>query len=229
MVDGKAVIDRSRCTVCGECARVCGAQAKEIVGKEHSVEEVMAEVMKDRIFYDQSKGGVTFSGGEPLMQPRFLKELLVQSKDEGLETVVDTSGFAPWKVFEDIIPYTDLFLYDVKVMDDAKHQKYVGASNKLVLANLEKLAAAGSKIRARIPIIPGVNDDTRNLLETGKFLVKHGIKDVNVLPYHNMGADKYTRLGKEYLLPDLKAPTEEMMEKVVETLASLGLNVKTGG
>ncbi len=229
MVDGKAVIDRLKCTVCGECARVCGAEAKEIVGKEFTVEEVMAEVMKDRIFYDQSQGGVTFSGGEPLMQPKFLKELLVQSKEEGLETVVDTSGFAHWQVLEDIIPYTDLFLYDVKVMDDAKHQKYVGVSNKLILANLEKLAATGSKIRARIPIIPGVNDDEQNLRETGEFLAGLGIADVNVLPYHNMGADKYSRLGREYLLPELEAPTEETMERVVKTLASFGLNVKTGG
>ncbi len=229
MVEGKAVIDRAKCTVCGECARVCGASAKEMVGKVLTSDQVMTEVMKDRIFYDESGGGVTFSGGEPLMQPQFLKELLMKSKEEGLETTVDTSGLANWAVLRDIAPFTDLFLYDVKVMDDHKHQKYIGASNKVVLENLEKLVGLGSRVRARIPIIPGVNDDDRNLRQTGEFLSRIGIRDVNVLPYHSMGSDKYSRLQKEYLLKDLKAPTDDTMKRVTRVLSSLGLNVKTGG
>ncbi|MGI6643489.1 MAG: trans-4-hydroxy-L-proline dehydratase activase [Bacillota bacterium] len=229
MVDGIAVIDREKCIVCGECAKVCGASAKEIAGKRLTADQVMAEVMKDRIFYDESGGGVTFSGGEPLMQPEFLKELLMKSKEEGLETTIDTSGFASWAVLEDIAPYADLFLYDVKIMDDEKHKKYIGASNKLVLENLEKLAALGKRIRARIPIIPGINDDDQNLRETGEFLSRIGIRDVNVLPYHSMGKDKYARLGHEYKLMDLDAPTDDTMERVTQVLSSFGLNVKTGG
>ncbi len=229
MVEGVAIIDREKCNLCGKCAEVCGAGAKEVVGEELTVAQVMAEVMKDSVFYEQSGGGVTFSGGEPLMQPEFLEQLLLKCKEEELHTALDTCGFAPWSVFERIIPLTDLFLYDVKMMDDEKHRQYTGASNRLILDNLRKLAATEGEIWARIPIIPGINDDHQNLVQTGEFLAEIGLRDVNILPYHSMGEDKYRRLQEDYRLKDLKPPTDDAMKRVSKVLSSYGLNVKTGG
>lgn len=220
---------RQKCKVCGKCAAICPAAAREIAGKEVTPDWVMKEILKDRVFYEQSGGGVTFSGGEPLMQPEFLCDLLKRCKDEHINTAVDTSGYAPWEVVEQVAALADIFLYDVKIMDPDRHVKYTGVSNTLILDNLSKLSQVHESVIARMPIIPGVNDDEKNIRDTGKFLLKHNLREVNILPYHNIGSDKYTRLGKAYSLEDVPQPGSEDMSRVKQQLKKLGLTAKIGG
>lgn len=230
---GDPATSSGRCTACGLCVRACACGAREIVGRSMSADEVMSEVLRDRIFYDQSGGGVTFSGGEPMMQPEFLREMLLRCRAEGLRTTVDTSGFAAWDAFLAIVPLVDLFLYDVKLMDETRHRQYIGASNRLILDNLRRLAplasSLGETVLARVPLIPGINDDGRNIGSTGEFLRECGIRQVSVLPYHRMGIEKCRRLGREYSLPGIEPPSEEEVKRVVDTLAGYGLSVKVGG
>lgn len=234
--------NRSRCTSCGKCVSACVPAAREIAGKTVTAAAVMTDILRDRVFYDQSGGGATFSGGEPLMQPAFLREMLEACREEGLGTTLDTSGFAPWDALEQLVPLVDLFLYDVKVMDDRKHVQYTGGSNGVILENLKRLAGAlpgggsgtggrsGSpRLHARIPLVPGVNDDDDNIRCTGDYLRECGVGEVSVLPYHNLGADKYRRLGREYLLPGLAPPPDDLISHVVDLLRGFGLTVKVGG
>jgi pyruvate formate lyase activating enzyme len=225
----RIAFDRAKCDSCGRCVAPCVAGAREMAGRTVSASDVMAEILKDRIFYDQSDGGVTFSGGEPLMQPEFLLELLERCREEGLSTTVDTSGFAPWEAMAPTVPLVDAFLYDVKTMDDEKHKEFTGASNRLILENLRRLAAVHRRLTARIPLVPGVNDDERNIRCTGEFLRGCGVGQVSLLPYHNLGADKYGRLGRDYSLPDMLPPSEEIVQRAAAILSGLGLNVKVGG
>ncbi|HAZ36259.1 MAG TPA: glycyl-radical enzyme activating protein, partial [Clostridiaceae bacterium] len=227
--EGKVFKDRSRCSNCGRCTEVCPVMAMEKIEKEVSSEDVMKEVIKDRIFYEDSGGGVTFSGGEPLMQPDFLNELLIMAKDEEIHAAVDTSGYALWSVFEKIYDKVDLFLYDVKVMDNEKHKKYIGAPNDLILENLKKLSDIGANIYARIPIILGINDDEENIIKTAEFLKPLNILKVNLLPYHKIGIDKYNRLSINYKLNEMPEPTDEKMKDVEKVFSEFGFNVKIGG
>lgn len=227
--NGKVFKDRNRCSNCGRCTEVCQMMAMEKIEKEVSSADVIKEVMKDRIFYEDSGGGVTFSGGEPLMQPDFLNELLSMAKDEEIHTAVDTSGYASWSVFEKIYDKVGLFLYDVKVMDNEKHKKYIGASNDLILENLKKLSDIGANIYARIPIILGINDDEENIIKTAEFLKPLNILKVNLLPYHKIGIDKYNRLSMDYKLKEMSEPTDEKMKDVEKVFSEFGLNVKIGG
>lgn len=226
---GELKFIREKCRACGRCAGICPSKAREVAGREVSVDYVVSQVMKDRIFYDESGGGVTFSGGEPLMQIEFLYELLNACKDEGLNTAVDTSGFAPWQVMERVASKTDLFLYDIKLMDNEKHMKYTGVPNDVILENLKRLSGMGKSIWARIPVVPAINDDNENIMLTGEFLSKLGIQKVNILPYHGIAGDKYSRMSKDYKLKDLKEPSNMLMSEISECLKGFGLNVKIGG
>lgn len=227
--EGKVFKNRSRCSNCGLCTEVCQVMAMEKIEKEVSPADVIKEVMKDRIFYEDSGGGVTFSGGEPLMQPNFLNELLSMAKDEEIHTAVDTSGYALWSVFEKIYDKVDLFLYDVKIMDNEKHKKYIGAPNDLILENLKKLSDVGANIYARVPIILGINDDEENIIKTAEFLKPLNILKVNILPYHKIGIDKYNRLSMDYKLKEMSEPTDEKMKNIEKMFSEFGLNVKIGG
>jgi pyruvate formate lyase activating enzyme len=224
-----AVTDRGKCTVCGKCADLCPTQARKIVGMCVTSDWVMEQVLKDRVFYEQSGGGVTFSGGEPLMQPEFLLDLLKRCKAEGISTAVDTSGCVPWDSLEKIMPFTDLFLYDVKLTDPSRHSEYTGASNQLILENLSRLAKRRPSIIARIPMIPGINDHEDNIIATGRFLAGLGIMQASILPYHDIGSDKYARLGKTYALGDTAQPSDEAVSKVKGILEGFGLAVNIGG
>lgn len=229
MKDGKIDTDLDKCTLCGECLRACPVGAREMVGKIVSISEVMKEIKKDLIFYDESGGGVTFSGGEPLVQLEYLKKLLDSCKQEEIHTVVDTSGYVTWERFRVILPQVDLFLYDLKLMDNERHKKFIGVSNDMILDNLEKLSETNQEIFVRIPIIPGINDDIENINQTGKFLAKLNITQVNLLPYHNTGIDKYHRLGVAYELMGIKSPSKEKMIELSEALTRFGLKIKIGG
>jgi pyruvate formate lyase activating enzyme len=229
--DGDVVsTDREKCVLSGACVEVCYAEAREMVGQEMTVAEVMAEIGRDIAFYDQSGGGVTFSGGEPLLQRDFLLALLRACKEEEIHTAVDTCGFATWETLDSIRKHVDLFLYDLKLMDDAKHRKFTGVSNELILKNLQRLSAQGHDIFLRVPIIPGINDDAENIRQIGTFAaaLPH-LKRVDILPYHRAAAEKYHRLNKIYGLPETRPPSDEKMAEITQILRGFGLQVKTGG
>jgi len=223
------VIDSEKCSGCGRCAEACPAAALEMVGKTVSSEYVMREIEKDLIFYDQSGGGVTFSGGEPLMQPEFLAELLEKCKAGDIHTAVDTCGYANWEVLAGIAGITDLFLYDIKHMDDLVHIRTVGVSNRIILENLRKLAKVHSNIIIRFPLVPGINDDRANIEKTAQFVSSIGVREVNILPYHNTGMDKYARLGRNYRLTDTREPSKELTDSACGIFSEYGINVKIGG
>jgi pyruvate formate lyase activating enzyme len=219
--------DRTICDNCGICAETCYNGARELLGRDMTVAQVMKEIERDVPFFDQSKGGVTFSGGEPLMQRKFLAEVLRASRAHDIRTVVDTSGFASWEVFESIRGDVNLFLYDLKSMDDERHKRYTGVSNALILSNLRRLDDEGSCCVVRIPLVPGVNDDEKNLVESGMFLASlRNIQSVDLMGYHEIARGKYEALGMEYRLPEVKAPSVELMQLAAKILEGFGLKVK---
>lgn len=220
-------IDRSACKVSGYCAVACPAEALEVVGRRMTAEQVLTAIERDRTFYEQSGGGATFTGGEPLVQAEFLREVLSGCRERGIATSVDTCGHAPWTVFEEILPFVDLFLYDLKLIDDARHLEWTGVSNADILSNLRRLSASGQAVRVRIPITPGINDDEPNLAQSGEFLSGlPRIPEVELLPYHNIAGGKYAVLGMEYELADIRPPDAEAMKRCAAILISHGIRVK---
>jgi len=222
-------LDRTRCTVCGECAAICASQAIEVVGRKLSPAQLLQEIEKDRIFQEESGGGVTFSGGEPLGQPDFLSEILEYCRKKEIHTSVDTCGFAAPEVVERIAPRTDLFLFDLKVIDEKKHLAFTGESNGLILDNLKRLAGLGTGIVVRLPVVPGVNDDEENVARTAEFLRSLGtIKDISLLPYHKLGRDKYR--GLEKLMPgsEFTPPSAQCLERIKNDLEVCGFRVSLG-
>lgn len=209
---------QARCTKCGRCANVtekdtdfiCFHDAKEICGREYTSDEVLKEVVKDKAFYDHSNGGVTFSGGECMLQIDFLCEILKKCKESGIHTAVDTAGNVPWESFKLVLPYTDLFLYDVKLFDREKHIQYTGADNKRILNNLQKLFTADAKVWIRIPVIGGINDSTEEMREIKSFLKPYQPRKIELLPYHNLGAHKYEALGMQQ--HSFEAPDQAALE-----------------
>jgi len=201
-------------------------EKEEVVGKLVNVDEVMKEIKKDIIFMEQSKGGVTFSGGEPLMQVDFLNELLIECKKLNLHTIIDTAGCVPFESFLKIIDNVDLFLYDLKILDDNKHKKYTGMSNTQIIKNLTALSKRKKVIIIRIPIIPTINDGEKDITQIGEFLKKLNITRVELLPYHSLGIEKYNQLKKINQLKDIPIPNKEDLEKVKSKLESFGLSIK---
>jgi pyruvate formate lyase activating enzyme len=228
--NGLPVTDPERCRLCGTCVEVCPAKAREIVGKEVSVSEVMKEIEKDIIFYDESGGGVTFSGGEPFLQPGFLDDLLGACKNKGIHTVVDTSGYADTDDILRISEKIDIFLYDIKIMDREKHKRFTGVYNDLILKNMETLSSAGNRIFVRIPLVSGINDDLKNIRAIGEFVSRlNGVKEIDVLPYHKGGIEKSRRLvgwDKQFEAQPLK---EETFSRVANELRICGIKIKVGG
>lgn len=227
--DNIVITDKDKCNLCGKCCDFCQSNAREYVGKEFTVRELMKEIIKDEAFYDESGGGVTFSGGEPLIYADFLKEVLQACNTRGIHTTVDTCGYAEWANFEKILGKVDLFLYDLKLMNDEKHKKYTGVGNKLILENLNRLSERGCNIFIRMPIIAGVNDDDEHINESICYLSNLNIIQVNLLPYHKMGMDKYKRLKMEYKLSGMEKPSDEKMNEIAEKFRKVGIKVKVGG
>ena len=216
---------KSKCTGCGRCKEltvddenfICFNDAKEICGKEYTVDEILDDVIKDKAFYETSGGGVTFSGGECMLQIDFLAEILKKCKEAGIHTAVDTAGNVPFEYFEKIMPYTDLFLYDIKSINDEIHKEYTGATNTLILENLSKLLKSDVSVWVRIPIIPGVNDTEEEMKNIRSFLELNGYpENIELLPYHKMGEHKYSALGKTYNTFDV--PNKEKIEKLKHTV-----------
>ena len=187
-----------KCDLCGKCTLYCPVDARKVCGKEYTVDEVFSEIIKDKAYYDNSDGGVTFSGGECMLQIDFLVEILKKCRENGIHTVVDTAGHIPYENFKKILPYTDLFLYDIKIFDTQKHKKYIGVGNELIFENLKKLFWSGAKIWIRIPIIPNVNDSLEEMQKINDFLKTIGTSEkIELLPYHAMGEYKYRAICKE--------------------------------
>lgn len=229
-IEGQIHYFRDKCLACGECCKVCHTGARELVTKAMSVQEVMTEIEKDLIFYDESGGGVTFSGGEALIQTDFLMEILKDCRKKDIHTAVETAGFVKFDTLKIISPYVDLFLYDLKLMDSSRHQIFTGVPNELILENLRWLSENHSKVIVRVAIIPGINDYEDNLQQIGEFVssLKH-VQEIHCLPYHKAGADKYQRLGRVYGLSELDSPDEARMLEIARLLEQYGLEIKIGG
>jgi pyruvate formate lyase activating enzyme len=223
--------EEGRCRVCGACVEACPTGARTIAGEQMSVAAVMKAIERDRIFYDESGGGVTFSGGEPLMQPAFLEALVEQCRARRIHVAVDTSGFGDPAALERIWP--DLFLFDVKAIDEERHRAITGVSNRVILDNLARVAARTRAGRAslivRFPLVPGVTDDDAEVREVGRTLSSLGISRIDVLPYHRAGLAKYERLGRRCGLPLTQPPAPERVRRVVEILSEHHLTVRVGG
>jgi pyruvate formate lyase activating enzyme len=201
-------------------------------GEWYSVNDILGIIEKEKIFISESKGGVTFSGGEPLLQIDFLLEALKACKSHGYHTAVDTSGYSQLENFTSILPFTDLFLFDIKHMDAAKHSLYTGVSNKLILSNLKMLLNSGKDIMIRVPVIPGVNDDPENMDVIRKLLEEHNsesIKKINLLPFHRIAASKYRKLNIPDKMSDIKPPASERMKNLKAFFEETGIKVKIGG
>jgi pyruvate formate lyase activating enzyme len=220
-------IDRSVCDNCGDCVAVCHHKALVICGTDYTVEDLLKRLLKDAPFYENSGGGVTISGGEPLSQPDFTLQLLMRLKESGIHTALDTTGHVPYEVIKRILPYTDLFLYDLKHMDSEQHRIVIGVSNELILENAMKIAEAGGKIQIRIPVIPDFSDSGESIREMGLFCRSLGkaVSVIQLLPYHNLGVMKYQRLDDSKPVLEAEPPSEEKIRSLKEVLESLGLPV----
>jgi pyruvate formate lyase activating enzyme len=220
----------SDCVYCGTCADICPAEAVELIGKSMTVEEVMAEIARDIVFYDESGGGVTLSGGEPLMQPAFLNALLDACGKLGIHRTVDTTGHTDTQTLLETATRTDLFLYDLKHMDAGKHARFTGVTNQLILENLNVLSRQDVDIIIRLPLIPGINSDPENIDRTGAFISSlPGVRRINILPYHCAATAKYKNLGMEFHASDIEPSSRDFLDSVAKRLAHYDLTVKIGG
>ena len=204
----------------------------EEVGTYYSVEDILEIIDKEKVFFKQSKGGITFSGGEPMLQVEFLLEALKECKKNGYHTGVDTSGYSSADNYRSIIPFTDLFLFDIKHLDDVKHIESTGVSNTGIIENYRHLLESGKDIMVRIPIIPGFNDDTDHLERLKNFISSTktaSLKRINLLPFHKTGSSKYKKFNFPYLMEGIIPPDEEKMQKIKELFMETGIKVKIGG
>ena len=224
------IIDRSRCTLCGLCAKHCYAGSINIIGRYLSVPELMKIVERDRKFYEESNGGVTFSGGEPTAQPEYLTAALKELRDRGIHTAIETSSFLSWESFAPILQHVDLVLTDIKHMDDTEHKRLTGVSNQPILDNIRKISALGIPLKIRLPLIPGINADETNLRRTAEFVA--GIEtaqSIDILPYHRLGEGKWRQLGVEYSLNGLIPQTEAEVTTAIQIFSERGIKVRVGG
>jgi pyruvate formate lyase activating enzyme len=224
-----------RCRLCGRCADACVAGALVLEGREATVAEVIAEVLKDQPFYERSGGGVTLSGGEPLLQPDFAADLLARCRAHGLHTCLDTAAHAPWDAFEAVLPHTDLVLLDLKLMDPERHRMATGVTNEVILANARRLGGQDSRGRlshtasliVRVPIVPGWTDDDANLAAIAEFVRGFpNLDHVELLPYHRLAESKYLRLQRPYPLEGTPPPSRERLDSLLARLTARGLHAK---
>jgi pyruvate formate lyase activating enzyme len=225
------VTDAELCKRCFRCADVCPTRAIEFSGKPLSISQIMDEIEKERIFFDQSGGGVTFSGGEPIFHAGFLIELLDQCGLRGIHRAVDTAGLSTTSVLLEVAKKTDLFLYDLKMINSDRHQRWTGMPNKKILENLKALSQSGAKIIIRIPLIGGVNDDVLNITETARFIsmLAGEPKTVNLLPYHKIAQNKYDKLGRRGEFRLLNEPTKEAQLRAIAIFREFEIEASIGG
>ena len=225
--------DRTNCDICGNCEDVCLGSARELCGKNHSIDELVKKAARDKLFYEQSGGGVTLSGGEVMVQDMdYVEELCRRLHEQGIRIFIDTSGHCPYENFKRILPYTDIFLYDIKAMDPAVHKKFIGVDNALILENLKRLSDDGAGIYIRIPVVGGVNANDGFFNALIDFMKQNNIhvKEISLLPYHDFGKGKYANLGRVYEEDLMWAPTPEEMGHFKALLGEAGYErVAIGG
>jgi glycyl-radical enzyme activating protein len=223
ILDGVHLYDRTLCEQCGDCVETCLYEALKLAGKELTVREVMAVVLRDRLFYEQSGGGLTISGGEPMLQPEFALELLKAARAEGLHTCLDTCGWTSQRLYEQVLPFVDLFLFDYKATDPEVHKQWTGVSNELILSNLDFLVRQGASVRLRCPLVSGINATPEHLAGIAALSKRYPDLDgIDLMPYHNVGNSKYERYGLNNPLPDLQTTEDSTRQAWVEELHALG-------
>lgn len=227
---GHIQTDREKCTNCFACVKECYFKAREATGTPYTVSELYREVMKDEEFYRQSGGGVTVSGGEPTVHTDFCVELLQKLKKQGIHTAMETCGYSKWENYQKLMPLIDLFLFDMKMFDEKKHEKWTGVSNALIKENMYKIADAGKRIIPRIPLIPGVNDTDEEFTKMlGYIKTLKGVDEIHILPFHQLGSSKYDLIGMDYELRDMTEKNEQNVHKCEEMAKQAGFKVSIGG
>jgi pyruvate formate lyase activating enzyme len=229
-VEHKRIIDRSRCTLCGECLKWDYAGAINIIGRYLTVSEVLTEVERDHKFYEQSHGGVTFSGGEPTFQAEFLEEVCRQAQAHYLHTAIETCGYVRWETLRSILRHVNLVLYDLKHMDSNEHRRLTGVPNELILDNLKRIVSLGVPARVRLPLVPGRNDSPENIQATAAFI--SGLPNVqgfDILPYHRLGEPKWRQLDRPYTLHATEPPSREHVYELADVAKKYEIEVTVGG
>lgn len=230
MRDGQRLFRRERCVACGLCTRTCYAGALVLVGRKTSAEDVLAEVLEDEPFYNDSGGGVTISGGEPLFQAEFTGEVLRLCKERGIHTAIETNLAWPWEHVASVLPFTDLVMLDIKTLDSLHHQEATGAPNTQVLENARRLSREDKPLIVRTPVVPGFNDAPEDIEAIAEFVMRlSGLEYYELLPYHPLGEDKYRSLGLEYRLNGLKPPPRERMRDLADAARRRGVPVRVPG
>lgn len=228
--DQGLVLDRDRCTLCGQCAKHCYAGAINIIGRKVTIAELMQMVERDRQFYEESNGGITFSGGEPLAQPLFLKAALKEAQARNIHTAIETSSFAAWDVYESVLKHVDLVMTDIKHMDDEEHKRITGVSNRLILDNIGKISNLGIPLRIRLPLVPGINDSDQNLQAVAEFVEQlNNVVSLDILPYHRLGELKWAQLDCSYPMAGVKPPTPEYVDERISCLRDRRFKLSIGG
>jgi len=229
--EGKVVVNFKKCKHCGACVEYCNTQALKMIGEEKTVEEIIREVEKDRVFYQNSGGGVTLSGGEVLTQIEFAQAILRGCLEQGIDTAIETSGYGKWEDFKRMLPYVGTILYDLKCINPQEHRKLTGVNNERILTNLRVLdVKENTPYIIRIPVIPKCNTDDKTITEMGEFIQNlHRLKVIHLLPYHRLGISKYGSIGRKYFLADLQPPEDEQLSRIAEKLANYGVTVQIGG
>jgi len=236
IMDGQRIIDWDKCDRCGKCADACPSRSIEHIGEYVTTDKIMEIVMQDVRFYRVSGGGLTLSGGDPLSQPEVALTLLKAAKQKKIHTALDTCGFAKWELFNSLLDYTDLLLYDIKHIDSARHKEITGVPNELILSNLQKTAAgsdsrSGLKIWIRYPLIPDINDGDDDIDNLCRFVADLGplVEKIALLPYHDLGAEKYAMVGRKYSMAETRPHSNESVSKIKTRIESFGLVAGIGG
>ena len=228
--DDRVITDPARCALCGACTDACPTDARAIVGRRMRVTEVLEAIEHDRLYYDESGGGATFSGGEPLYQPEFIRSLLVSCRERGIRSALDTAGHAPPAIFAEIAHLADVVLFDLKHMDAALHRVGTGVTNDLILDNLRRLAAAGGEVVVRVPLVPGFNDTASNLQRTAAFVAAlDPVPLVQLLPFHVAAKEKHRRFGLPYRQRDAETHTETALSTFRSWFERAGVRATIGG
>jgi glycyl-radical enzyme activating protein len=222
------VLRRENCVACGACEEACLGGALRLYGRTMTAEEAKGIALEDRGFYEQSGGGVTLSGGEPLLQADFCRALLRALKEEGIHTAADTCGCVGWDAFEKVLPFTDMFLFDIKHGNDAEHRKLTGCGNRLIIDNLKRLSGLAKRIEIRLPLVPGCNDSEETIRGIGRLLGPLGIEAMKILPYHSLARSRFAALAMKDTMPDVPSPSDDDLKRVAAMLREYGVNAVSG-